>query len=226
VDDELLAVWRASGGRCLPHFHLPLQSGDDGVLRRMGRRYDAAAYAATVERVRAAIPGVAIHGDVIAGFPTEDVAAWRRSLGFIRSVAFAGIHVFRYSGRPGTPSIRMAGAVDERTKKERAGELLALAAEARAAFAASTVGRETDVLFETRLDDGRWLGHAANHVLVTAPGESLENAIGRVMSDAVDGEVADRTTGRILAVDRPRHEIRRALPLVPSPAQEGDIRAS
>ena len=124
VDDELLDVWRASGGRCLPHFHLPLQSGDDGVLRRMGRRYDSAGYAATVARVRAAIPGVAIHGDVIVGFPTEDERAWERSLAFIRGIGFAGLHVFRYSARPGTAAIRMAGAVDEPTKKRRAAELL------------------------------------------------------------------------------------------------------
>jgi threonylcarbamoyladenosine tRNA methylthiotransferase MtaB len=64
-----------------------------------------------------AIPGVAIHGDVIVGFPTEDDAAWRRSLDFIRSIGFAGIHAFRYSARPGTPAVRMSGQVDERLRK-------------------------------------------------------------------------------------------------------------
>ena len=102
----------------------------------------SADYAAVVERVRAAIPGVAIHGDVIVGFPTEDDAAWRRSLAFIRSIGFAGLHVFRYSARPGTPAIRMAGQVDEPTKKRRAAELLAVAADARARWAASHVGAE------------------------------------------------------------------------------------
>ncbi len=86
----------------------------------MGRRYLSADYAAVVGRVRDAIPGVAIHGDVIVGFPTEDDVAWRRSLAFIRSIDFAGLHVFRYSARPGTPAIRMAGQVDEPTKKRRA----------------------------------------------------------------------------------------------------------
>ena len=225
VDDELLEAWRDSGGRCLPHFHLPLQSGDDGVLRRMGRRYDAAAYAATVARVRAAIPGVAIHGDVIVGFPTEDDAAWERSLTFIRAIGFAGIHVFRYSARPGTPAIRMAGTVDERAKKRRAAAVLALAGEARATFAAASVGGEAEVLFESRLDDGRWTGHAANHVLVAAAGHGLENAIGRVMIDAIDGEAAGRVRGTILALDRPRHAIHRALPMGPAPHQLGGMHA-
>jgi threonylcarbamoyladenosine tRNA methylthiotransferase MtaB len=223
VDDELLDVWRGSGGRCLPHFHLPLQSGDDGVLRRMGRRYDASAYAAVVGRVRAAIPGVAIHGDVIVGFPTEDDAAWERSLSFIGRIGFAGIHVFRYSARPGTAAARMTGAVDERSKKRRATELLALAAAGRAEFAAAHVGRQAAVLFERRLPDGRWIGHAEDHVLVASDGDELENAIGRVMIDGTDGEVADRAVGSIVALDRPRQRIRRDLPVVV--AHQGGVHA-
>jgi threonylcarbamoyladenosine tRNA methylthiotransferase MtaB len=201
VDDDLLDAWTGAGAvRCLPHFHLPLQSGDDAVLRRMGRRYDSGFYAALVERIRAAIPWVAIHGDVIVGFPTEDEAAWSRSLGFIRAVAFAGLHVFRWSARPGTPAERMTGRVDERTRRRRATELLALAAEARAAFAAAHVGREATVLFETRLPDGRWVGHAEDHlpVAVAAPGRDLGNAIERVAIDAVDPAAADRATGRLV----------------------------
>ena len=214
VDEDLLAAWQGSNGRCLPHFHLPLQSGDDGVLHRMGRRYDSAGYAATVARVRAAVPGVAIHGDVIVGFPTEDNAAWERSLAFIRDIGFAGIHVFRYSARPGTAAVRMAGAVDEGTKKRRAAELLAVAADGRAAFAARRVGRDASVLFERPLADGRWIGHAADHVLVVASGDDLENAVGRVMIDDIDSEVADRAIGSIVALDRPRRRIRRDLPVV------------
>ncbi len=235
VDDALLDVWVASGGRALPHFHLPLQSGDDGVLRRMGRRYDAAGYASVVERIRNAIPGVAIHGDAIVGFPTEDEAAWERSVELVRSVRFAGLHVFRYSARPGTPAIRMVGAVDEPTKKRRAADLLALAAEARASYAAEHVGREARVLFERRLEDGRWVGHAEDHVLVAvAPLQpsadvNLENGLGRVRIEAIDRQVADRTVGVLLELDHPR-PIRRDLPLLPAvhgsqPVPEGGIHA-
>jgi threonylcarbamoyladenosine tRNA methylthiotransferase MtaB len=204
VDDELLETWTSSRGRCLPHFHLPLQSGDDAVLRRMGRRYDTAFYATLVARIRGAIPGVAIHGDVIVGFPTEDDAAWARSLAFVESIGFAGIHVFRYSARPGTPAVRMLGVVPEPVRKRRAGELLAVAAVARARFAQGHVGQVATVLFETRLEDGRWVGHGADHQLVAVAAnraEPLDNAIGRVAVQAVDPAVPDRVVGTLLSVD-------------------------
>jgi threonylcarbamoyladenosine tRNA methylthiotransferase MtaB len=190
----------------MPHIHLPLQSGDDGVLRRMGRRYRSADYAAIVERVRAALPGVAVHADTIVGFPTEDDAAFARSLDFIRSLELSGLHVFRYSARPGTAATRMAGQVDEPTKKRRAAELLAVAATARARWAASRVGGAAEVLFERRLDDGRWIGHATDHTLVAAatPDDDdtadLENAIGRVAIDRVDPLVPDRVVGRLIGL--------------------------
>jgi threonylcarbamoyladenosine tRNA methylthiotransferase MtaB len=207
VDDELLRVWSDGGPRTLPHLHLPLQSGDDGVLHRMGRRYLSADYADTVRRVREAIPGAAVHADVIVGFPTEDDAAWARSMTFIRSLRLAGIHVFRYSQRPGTAAVRMRGHVDEAVKKHRAAELLAHAAEARATWAAAHVGAEADVLFETRLGDGCWVGHAADHTLVAAApalaSDRLENHVGRVLVNAVDATTPDRVVGRILSLSPP-----------------------
>ena len=173
----------------------------------MGRRYLSADYADTVRRVREAIPGAAVHGDVIVGFPTEDDAAWARSMTFIRSLRFAGIHVFRYSQRPGTAAVRMRGHVDEAVKKRRAAELLAHAAEARADWAAAHLGAEADVLFETRLDDARWVGHAADHTLVAAApavtSDQLENHIGRVLVESVDATTPDRVVGRILSLSPP-----------------------
>jgi threonylcarbamoyladenosine tRNA methylthiotransferase MtaB len=208
VDDELLDAWADGAPRTMPHFHLPLQSGDDGVLHRMGRRYVSADYAAVVDRVRSAVPGVAIHGDVIVGFPTEDDAAWRRSLAFIEAIDFAGVHVFRYSARPGTPAVRMAGHVDERVRKTRAAELIALAAEAKARWAQGRVNTEASVLFESRLDDGRWVGHAADHTLVAVEpergrGRGLENVVGRVGVESVDPSVRERVVGRLVSVVPP-----------------------
>jgi threonylcarbamoyladenosine tRNA methylthiotransferase MtaB len=219
VDDELLEAWVEGAPRTLPHLHLPLQSGDDGVLRRMGRRYLTAEYARVVDRARAAIPGVAVHADVIAGFPTEDDAAFARTLAFVRDLDLAGLHVFRYSARPDTPATRMAGQVDEPTKKARAGELLALAADARAAFARRGLGTVTRVLAESRLPGGRWMGHAEDHVRVAVAGRpgdpaDLENAMLTVRRTALDGDIADRVTGQILAIDPPRHALRGALPVL------------
>jgi threonylcarbamoyladenosine tRNA methylthiotransferase MtaB len=173
----------------------------------MGRRYLSAEYGAVVRRAREALPEAAIHADAIVGFPTEDDAAWERNLAFIRAQDFAGIHVFRYSGRPGTAATRMTGQVDERVKKRRAAELLAVAAEARSRWAARHVGAAADVLFERRLDDGRWVGHAADHTLVAASpsraGDDLEHAIGHVLIDAVDPAVPDRVVGRIASLSLP-----------------------
>jgi threonylcarbamoyladenosine tRNA methylthiotransferase MtaB len=219
VDGDLLTTWVEGAPRTLPHLHLPLQSGDDGVLRRMGRRYASADYARVVERARHAMPGVAVHADVIAGFPTEDEAAFARTVAFVRELRLAGLHVFRYSARPGTAATRMAGQVDERTKKARAAALLALGAEARARFARDGLGTVTRVLVESPLTDGRWTGHAEDHVLVAVaarPGDpaDLENAIVTVRRTAVDGEAAERVTGEILDVDVATQALRAPLPVL------------
>jgi len=219
VDEELLAAWVDGAPRTLPHVHLPLQSGDDGVLHRMGRRYGAGEYAAMVARIRSAIPWVAVHADVIAGFPTEDEPAFERSIDFIRELDPAGLHVFRYSARPGTPATRMAGQVDERTKKARASRLLALGAEARAAWALSRLGTDTRVLLESRLPDGRWVGHAEDHVLVAVrprPGDpdDLENSIVTARRTTIEAADAERVMGEILAIEPAPHELRARLPVL------------
>ncbi len=232
VDDELLQAWVDGAPRTLPHVHLPLQSGDDGVLRRMGRRYLSEDYAGVVARARAAIPGVAVHADVIAGFPTEDDAAYARTTAFLHELDLAGLHVFRYSARPGTPATRMTHPVDERTKKARAAGLLALGAEAKAAFARRSVGTMASVLVESRLPDGRWVGHAEDHVLTAVmprdgDAPDLENAILHVRRTGVDREVAERVEGEILGFDLPPRALRSRLPVLgePAAATHGGIHA-
>ena len=121
--------------------------------------------------------------------------AHARSLAFIAGLEPAGLHVFRYSARPGTPATRMAGQVDERTKKARAADLLVLGAEAKARSRVGSIGTTTRVLLEQRLPDGRWVGHAEDHVLVAVapragdPGD-LENAL---VTRAPDGGRPRRT---------------------------------
>src|SRR3954470_937865 len=202
VDDALLDTWGASDGRCLPHFHLPLQSADDGVLRRMGRRYTSAEYASTVRRIRSAIRGAAVHADVIVGFPTEDESAFEATVDFVRELELDGLHVFRYSRRPGTAATRMAGHVDERVKKRRAARLLELGAAARARRVTTRRGGRAFVLLETPLPDDRWLGHAEDDMLVTVMPRrddppSLENAIADVTVADADPAAPGRAVGRI-----------------------------
>jgi threonylcarbamoyladenosine tRNA methylthiotransferase MtaB len=173
----------------------------------MGRRYTSAEYAGVVARIRAAVPDVAIHADLIAGFPGEDEESWSRTMAFVGELSLAGVHVFRYSGRPGTPAVRMVGQVDGRTKKRRAAEALALAAEARVAFARAQLGRELRVLFEQPLAGGRpgeerWLGHADNYVPVAVrSGVPLANRVGLVRATTIDPAVPDRVVGEAVALD-------------------------
>jgi len=223
VDEDLLAAWTDGAPRTLPHLHLPLQSGDDGVLRRMGRRYLSAGYVRVVEDARAAIPGVAIHADVIAGFPGEDDEAHVRALAFIERLGLAGVHVFRYSARPGTAATRMAGQVEERTKKTRAAQLLEFATAAKARFARASVGTTARVLIEQRLPDGRWVGHAEDHVLVAVVPRAddlidLENALATVRRVAVDPSAADRVIGEPLHLDPPARPLRRPVAVLATPS--------
>ena len=193
----------------MPHLHLPLQSGDDGVLRRMGRRYLSADYAATVGRVRDAIPGVAIHGDVIVGFPTEDddgVAPLARLHPIDRLRRRSTSSATRRG--PGTPAVRMAGQVDEPVRRSvaRPSSSRSPPTRGRAGPAAASAGMR-DVLFESRLDDGRWVGHAADHTLVAV---DAGIATGRSRtSSAASGSSAstrsrrERVVGRLVDVVPP-----------------------
>jgi threonylcarbamoyladenosine tRNA methylthiotransferase MtaB len=217
VDESLLAAWTGPGaGRCMPHFHLPLQSGDDGVLRRMGRRYDTASYAGLVARLRDRIPGVALHADVIAGFPTEDDAAFERTVAFIASLRLDGLHVFRYSARPGTPATRMLGQVPDAIRRSRAAALLEMAEVARRRHARRSLGSARSVLVEERLPDGRWVGHAEDGQLVAiAPATGIEeNALVQVAIEAVDPSDRSRVRGHALAIS-PGRSIRPSLPAGP-----------
>jgi threonylcarbamoyladenosine tRNA methylthiotransferase MtaB len=190
----------------------------------MGRRYATADYARVVERVRAAIPGVAIHADVIAGFPSEDDDAFGRTRAFLRALDPAGLHVFRYSARPGTPAVRMAGQVPDATRKERAAVLLDDAAAARRRFAARAEGRRRTVLFEEPADPRDpgtgWVGHAEDYVVVRAEapgGRPIAGEIGIVEVHGTDPTDPERAIGRIVRVVA-GPAAGRALPVVPLPA--------
>ena len=175
--------------------------------------------------MRAAIPGAAIHADVIAGFPTEDDAAFGRSLAFIRELDPAGLHVFRYSARPGTPATRMTGEVPEAVRRGRAAVLLAEAAAARARFAARAAGGRRLVLFEEPADPADpaagWIGHAEDYVLVRVPAPDrrpLEGEIGVVAVGGPDPLSVDQARGRLERLLPRPAGTGRDLPVVPLPS--------
>jgi hypothetical protein len=151
--DGFLDLWQDA--RMCRHLHLPLQSGSDTVLRRMVRRYRTADFRALVERVRAAMPEVALTADVMVGFPGESDEEHTASLTFIREMAFAEQHIFRYSARPGTAAARLADDVPAPVKKHRSEEAHRLDGELRGAYRSQFVGRIMDVLWEEEVDRRR-----------------------------------------------------------------------
>ncbi|MBZ0277249.1 MAG: tRNA (N(6)-L-threonylcarbamoyladenosine(37)-C(2))-methylthiotransferase MtaB [Anaerolineae bacterium] len=143
---EFFDLW--ANPRLCRHLHLPLQSGCDATLKRMLRRTTQAQFRELVEAARARIPGVSITTDVIVGFPGETDAEFATSEAFIQEMNFTGLHVFRYSRRPGTAAARMRGQVVAETAKERSARLLALADQMESQFAAQFAGQTLPVLWE------------------------------------------------------------------------------
>ncbi|HZT08446.1 MAG TPA: tRNA (N(6)-L-threonylcarbamoyladenosine(37)-C(2))-methylthiotransferase MtaB [Chloroflexota bacterium] len=169
--------------RLCPHLHLPLQSGCDAVLKRMGRRYSTSDFARFVERIRARVPDVAITADLIAGFPGETDADHRASVGFVRAMEFADAHVFRFSARRGTAASRMRDQVGMDVRKARSEELRAVSANNAERFRRRFLGTARRVLVEEELtvdaacSNGRrrWSGLTDNYlrVEIESPGDFL-----------------------------------------------------
>jgi threonylcarbamoyladenosine tRNA methylthiotransferase MtaB len=176
VDEGLLQLWEDA--RLCRQLHLPLQAGCDETLHHMGRRITAAAFARLVEAVRAAVPDMAVTTDVIVGFPGEDETAFRASYDFVAAMAFARLHVFRYSRRPGTPAARLPGRVGREASRERAHAMRELGDAQARQFRERFVGREMAVLWEQRRRDGLWMGLADNYIqVVTQTEDDLHNRL-------------------------------------------------
>ena len=161
-----------SNARLMPHLHLPLQSGSDTVLRRMGRRCKTDAYAQLATTARDAAD-INITTDVIVGFPGETSDEWRESCDYIERIGFSHIHIFAYSSHPGTRAGALPEQIRPQIKKRRTAELHGLAARMKRDFLQQHIGRRATVLWESRLADGIYSGHTANFVRVTSTGANL-----------------------------------------------------
>ena len=200
TDDVLDVVTGAPA--IAPHFHVPLQSGSDRVLRAMRRPYTVAMYRAVVERLAGAVPRLGLGADVIAGFPGEraDDAAATEAL--IEALPFTYLHVFPYSDRNGTEAVTRPGHVDRGTAARRAARLRALGAAKALAFRAGLVGRTEDVLvLETRdRSTGALVGLTGNYVEVVFEGpDTLMRRVVRVRRGRADagvrGELVESIAG-------------------------------
>lgn len=171
-----------------PHFHLSMQSGCDATLKRMNRKYTTAEFYAVCERLRRYFPHCALTTDMITGFPGETEEEFASSLEFIRKCAFAAMHVFPYSRRPGTKADKFPGQLTHAVKDERAHRAHAVALEMQHEYLESCVGMVESVLFETE-EDGRCFGHAPNYTEVSVVGSGLRGVVKNVKIVAAEGEM-------------------------------------
>ena len=169
-----------------PQFHLSLQSGSDGVLSRMRRRYTAAEYLRSARYLQAAFPGCALTTDLMVGFPGETEAEFEESLAFCREVGFARMHVFPFARRAGTAADRMPGQLPQAVKAQRAKAAIALSDELSENYRQALVGISLPVLFET-LEGGIARGHSPQMIEVSAPG-GKPGEIMPVLITGLDGQ--------------------------------------
>lgn len=156
--------------RFMPHVHLSLQCGDDGVLRRMKRRYSARDYRETVRKLKE-IKGesLSVTADVMVGFPGETEGEHASSMDFIRNAGIDNLHVFRYSRRKGTKAAEYPGQLSKEVKNLRGSEMAALGDALHRSFLEAQRGRETTVLLEERSPEGEVSGYAENFLRVRIP---------------------------------------------------------
>ena len=197
VDDALLDSMMSP--KVCRHLHIPLQSGDDGVLERMNRPYTAKRYREIISRVRASIPGIGITTDVIAGFPGETDEAFANTRALIEEIGFSRLHVFRYSARKRTPAASMPDQVPAEVRKLRAENLTQLGITAMRRFASSLAGETLEVLVETQAKTPNHLsGSTDNYVETIFPGDAALR--GRIVRVRITGAGQDGVSARVTEV--------------------------
>ena len=192
VTEEFTAALSGCRNLC-PQFHLSMQSGSDTVLARMKRRYTAEEYLASLNRLREAFPGCAVTTDMIVGFPGETEAEFEESLTFIQKCAFAEMHIFPYSRRPGTPAADMPGQLGNAVKEARSHAAIAVARRMSESYRRGIIGTAQQLLVEG-MEDGFSVGHAMNYVKIYLPGQFPRNEIQNVTVTGLhaDGVTAER----------------------------------
>ena len=180
LNDKFLAELKDNGKIC-DHLHIPLQSGDDAILKRMGRKYTIAEFKSIVNRIRAIRPEINITTDLIVGFPGEKEENFLNTLANLRDIGFSKIHTFPYSERSGTRASTMDDKVDPKLKKERVHKVLKLSEELENAYYKKFIGNDLDVLVE----DGN-IGLTSNYIKVNLNNDIPSNSFVTCKIVAVD----------------------------------------
>lgn len=173
LTDELIEFC-ASSRAFMPHFHLPLQSGSDTVLKLMHRRYDTELFAHKVELIKKCMPHAFIGVDVMVGTRGETEGCFEETYRFLEGLDVTQLHVFPYSERPGTAALRIPHVVPDKDKKERSKRLLALSEEKTWAFYEKHIGETAEVLFEKAVRGRAMHGFTENYVRVELPSASVD----------------------------------------------------
>jgi threonylcarbamoyladenosine tRNA methylthiotransferase MtaB len=201
IDDRVIAILNSSPKMCR-HLHIPLQAGDDDILKRMRRKYTTAEFAEKIRLIQQAMPGVAITTDVIVGFPGETQEQFENGFRFMEEMKFAEMHVFPYSKRTGTPAARMDEQVDEEVKHERVHQLIDLSERMQAAYGREWVGRELDVIpeREAKGTEGAGLisGYTDNYIQVVFNGDP--SLIGKLCRVRITDSGVNECRGELLKV--------------------------
>jgi threonylcarbamoyladenosine tRNA methylthiotransferase MtaB len=156
------------------HLHIPLQSGDDEILRAMNRDYTAAFYRDLVASIARRVPGMALGADVMVGFPGEEERHFQNTLRLIEELPLSHLHVFSYSPRPGTPAANLPRQVNENIKKERNEMIRSIGLRKNIAFRKTMVGANVEVVLEGKLKDGGVVGLTDNYLKVTVAGADAD----------------------------------------------------
>ena len=179
IDTDLLELMTENEKIC-PHYHIPLQSGDDLILQKMGRKYTLDDYRRLVTDIRNKRPEAAFTTDVIVGFPGETEELFANTKEFIKEIGFADLHVFKYSPRKGTPAAKYPNQVSTEAKTQRSNELIELSNVLWANYAQGFLGRKAQVLVETKINT-LCEGHTGNYLKVRFEANQ-EDLIGKIIS--------------------------------------------
>lgn len=152
-----------------PHLHIPLQSGSDSILKKMKRPYTVAEFKELIQHLNDLLPGVAITSDVIVGFPGETEENFQETLETVAACNFAGVHVFPYSKRKGTPAASYPDQVPNKVKDERVKALMQVAKDSQREYIRSFFGKKVEVLIEQVNPEGIGIGHTPNYIQVYLP---------------------------------------------------------
>ncbi len=171
----------------VPHFHIPLQSGSNEILKQMRRRYMKELYVDRVARIKSTMPDACIGVDVIVGFPGETDEYFLETYNFLNELDISYLHVFTYSERDNTPAATMQDVVPTKVRKKRSKMLRGLSAKKRRAFYESQIGKEFTVLFEGENKEGYIHGFTENYVKIKAPWDpELVNTLHQVKLEKID----------------------------------------